>query len=134
MSVAATCAYIRNDLFALGARLLCFSAVGVPAGTFSSKLVDGAGITFVCELCPEGTKQPSGASVECVPCKEGEYQDVKGSISCKRCGLANYQDQTGTLYSNSLAVDPPIQKFNFEVHLIYCVKVNKKLKSDVRVH
>lgn len=66
-----------------------------PSGTFSSKLVDGAGITFVCELCPEGTKQPSGASVECVPCKEGEYQDVKGSISCKRCGLANYQDQTG---------------------------------------
>jgi len=89
-----------------------------PAGTFSSKLADDAGITFVCEPCPAGTKQPSGASVECVPCKEGEYQDEKGSISCKRCGVAKYQDQTGALYLNSIAVDSPIQKFDFEVHLI----------------
>ncbi|CAL1153259.1 unnamed protein product [Cladocopium goreaui] len=66
-----------------------------PSGTFSSKLVDGAGITFVCEPCPAGSIQASGASVECIPCKAGEYQDENGSISCKRCGMGEYQDQTG---------------------------------------
>jgi len=66
-----------------------------PSGTFSSKLVDGAGITFVCEPCPAGSIQASGASVECIPCKAGEYQDENGSILCKRCGMGEYQDQTG---------------------------------------
>lgn len=77
----------------------------VPAGTFSSKLLDETGITFVCELCAAGTMQPSGASVECLPCKAGEYQDLNGSISCKRCGMGEYQDQTGALCLNSCAAD-----------------------------
>ena len=74
---------------------------GLPAGTFSSKIADVDGITFICEPCPAGSMQASGASVECVPCKAGEYQDVNGSISCKRCGLDEYQDQTGALSLNS---------------------------------
>ena len=80
-----------------GARFPFFNADNVPAGTFSSKLVDGAGITFVCEPCPAGSIQASGASVECIPCKAGEYQDENGSILCKRCGMGEYQDQTGFL-------------------------------------
>ena len=105
--LAATCAYVRNDC--RWVQGFC-AVVRVPAGTFSSKLVDDAGITFVCELCPAGTKQPSGASVECVPCKDGEYQNVKGSISCKRCGVAKYQDQTGAFEFFCYRINPFIQK------------------------
>lgn len=36
-----------------------------PSGTFSSQLVDPAGVTYVCLQCPIGTSQKSGASLAC---------------------------------------------------------------------
>eukprot|EP00438_Fugacium_kawagutii_P023971 Skav206661 [mRNA] locus=scaffold1933:631274:635632:- [translate_table: standard] len=53
------------------------------------------GLTFICEECPSGSFQPSGASVSCKLCPAGSYQDEIGSIKCKRCPLGYYQDEEG---------------------------------------
>ncbi|CAK9078696.1 unnamed protein product [Durusdinium trenchii] len=66
-----------------------------PSGTYSKKLVDRKGLTNICESCPIGTAQASGASLACEPCNSGYYQDINGSTSCKRCGIGKYQDGEG---------------------------------------
>ena len=66
-----------------------------PSGTYSKKLVDKKGLTNICESCPIGTAQASGASLACEPCNSGYYQDINGSASCKRCGIGKYQDGEG---------------------------------------
>ena len=66
-----------------------------PSGTFSERLVDSIGVTYICSACPLGTSQASGASLKCEPCDKGTYQDELGSQSCKRCPLGTYQDQEG---------------------------------------
>eukprot|EP00913_Durusdinium_trenchii_P025722 g24138.t1 len=66
-----------------------------PSGTYSKQLVDTMGVTYICEQCPVGTSQASGASLTCDPCDKGSYQDELGSQSCKRCPLNNYNDQEG---------------------------------------
>eukprot|EP00913_Durusdinium_trenchii_P011588 g10882.t1 len=66
-----------------------------PSGTFSSQLVDLAGVTYICVACPPGTSQASGASLMCDPCDKGSYQDETGKQACKRCPVAQYQDEEG---------------------------------------
>eukprot|EP00913_Durusdinium_trenchii_P025029 g23494.t1 len=66
-----------------------------PSGTFSERLVDSIGVTYICSACPLGTSQALGASLKCEPCDKGTYQDELGSQSCKRCPLGTYQDQEG---------------------------------------
>lgn len=63
------------------------------SGTFSSRLRDDKGITYVCEPCIPGTAQPFGASLTCEPCRSGEFQDEHASTTCKRCPVGTYQDQ-----------------------------------------
>ncbi|CAK9021690.1 Retrovirus-related Pol polyprotein from transposon TNT 1-94 [Includes: Protease [Durusdinium trenchii] len=74
-----------------------------PSGFFSQELTDGVGVTFICEECPVGSSQASGASLSCLPCAAGEYQDTIGSLSCKRCPFAAYQD----IYGSSGCKDCP---------------------------
>ena len=46
--------------------------VACPSGTFSVKLLDEeGGGTYICQACPRGTAQPSGASLQCDPCPSG---------------------------------------------------------------
>eukprot|EP00439_Symbiodinium_sp_Y106_P077905 s1009_g16.t2 len=65
------------------------------SGTYSEELRDTKGKTHICQKCPVGTIQPSGAAARCDPCNEGEYQDEEGAVDCKRCPLGRFQDQKG---------------------------------------
>jgi len=65
------------------------------SGFFSVPLRDREGLTYICQPCPPGSAQPSGASSQCEPCGFGEYQDVAGGSSCKRCEKGTYQDGKG---------------------------------------
>ncbi|CAJ1437912.1 unnamed protein product [Effrenium voratum] len=51
------------------------ACIACESGRFSKQFIDDKGVTFVCEICPIGTSQPSGASLSCEPCSPGEYQD-----------------------------------------------------------
>jgi len=37
--------------------------------------VDAKGVTYICEACPAGTSQSSGASLQCDACGFGEFQN-----------------------------------------------------------
>ena len=45
------------------------------------RLVDAKGVTYICEACPAGTSQSSGASLQCDACGFGEFQN-----ECLGCG------------------------------------------------
>ena len=74
------------------ADLICMACT---SGFFSVPLRDSEGLTYICQPCPPGSAQPSGASSQCEPCGFGEYQDVAGGSSCKRCEKGEYQDGKG---------------------------------------
>eukprot|EP00438_Fugacium_kawagutii_P005969 Skav202220 [mRNA] locus=scaffold2694:22516:23435:+ [translate_table: standard] len=42
-----------------------------PPGTFSQKMEDKKGETYICLPCDKGTSQASGAQMSCKPCKSG---------------------------------------------------------------
>ena len=52
-------------------------------------------MTYICEACPAGTSQSSGASLQCDACGFGEFQNELGQQSCKRCPVGRYQDAKG---------------------------------------
>lgn len=65
------------------------------SGSYSEELRDTKGKTHICQKCPVGSCQPSGAAAGCDLCNEGEYQDEEGALDCKRCPLGRFQDEKG---------------------------------------
>ena len=94
-------ARICHDLWCFIFRLILRRCLACPSGKFSAPLIDTMGSTFVCEVCPYGTSQPSGGQQQCEPCGQGEYQDTTGQFACKRCPVGFYEERVSDRCSES---------------------------------
>ena len=66
-------------------------------GTYSMKIVDSVGVTYVCEACPPGQQQRGAGAVVCEPCPLGTSKGYQSIENCAPCQAGKYQDQEGTL-------------------------------------